>query len=112
MSVTKKALPQTITSERGVALIAQIVGAMGHLWHPTAGTDSGIDGQIELRDPATSTVRNVRLGVQSKATTKRWPGETGTTFSYRATPNDIDYWQSSNQPVLLICSRPDDREAY
>jgi hypothetical protein len=108
----KKAPPQTVTSERGIALIAQIVGDMEHLWHPTAGTDSGIDGQIELRDPATHAVRNVRIGVQSKATTKRWPGETDHGFHFRATPDDIDYWLSSSQPVLLICSRPASGETY
>jgi hypothetical protein len=110
--MTKKALSQAVIAERGVALIAQIVGEMGHLWHPTSGTDSGIDGQIELRDPATNTVRNVRLGVQSKATTKRWLGETESGFYFLATPDDIEYWLSSNQPVLLICSRPDSNEAY
>src|SRR3954462_10152031 len=85
---------------------------MQHLWQPTAGTDSGIDGQIELRDPATGTVRNVRLGVQSKATTKPWSGETEESFYFRATPDDVEYWLSSSQPVLVICSRPDTGEAY
>jgi hypothetical protein len=110
--VPKKALVQALLAERGVALIARIVGEMGHLWHPTSGTDSGIDGQIELRDPATNTVRNVRVGVQSKATSKSWPGETAASFYFRATPDDVDYWLSSNQPVLLICTRPDSDEAY
>ena len=108
----KKALSQAVLAERGVALIARIVGEMGHLWHPTSGTDSGIDGQIELRDPATNAVRNVRVGVQSKATSKNWPGETAASFYFRATPDDVDYWLSSNQPVLLICTRPDSDEAY
>ena len=108
----KKALPQTITAERGLALISQIVGEMGHLWHPNAGTDSGIDGHIELRDPATYLVRNVRIGVQSKATSKAWAGETAEAFYFRASPHDIEYWLSSSQPVLLICSRPDTHEAY
>ncbi len=112
MEVSKKALDQAVLAERGVALIAQIVGQMGHLWHPTSGTDSGIDGQIELRDPATHVVRNVRLGVQSKATSKPWPGETDTSFYFRASPDDLGYWLSSNQPVLLICSRPESGEAY
>ncbi len=108
----KKAPSQTVTSEQGIAVIAQIVGAMEHLWHPTAGTDSGVDGQIELRDPATHTVRNVRLAVQSKATTRRWSGETEHSFYFRATPDDVEYWLSSSQPVLLICSRPQTGEAY
>jgi hypothetical protein len=101
---------QTVTGESGVHLIARIVDEMGHIWHPAVGPDSGIDGQIELRDPATGELGNVRLGVQSKATTAKWDRESERGFSYRPEPHDIAYWLSSNQPVLLICSR--DGEAY
>jgi Domain of unknown function (DUF4365) len=103
--VAKKATNQAVIGETGVHLIARIVDEMGHLWEPTSGVDSGIDGQIELRDPATTEVRNVRIGVQSKASTVGWDRETDAGFSYRPTPKDIAYWLSSNQPVLLICSR-------
>jgi hypothetical protein len=63
-----KASNQTTIGEKGIALIALRVGEMGHLWHPTSGVDSGIDGEIELRDTETGQVRNFRIGVQSKAT--------------------------------------------
>jgi Domain of unknown function (DUF4365) len=101
----KKVPIQTVTGESGVHLIERIVDEMGHIWHPAVGPDSGVDGQIELRDPATHEVRNVRLGVQSKATTGKWDRETDASFSYRPEPKDIAYWLSSNQPILLICSR-------
>jgi hypothetical protein len=110
LEMAKKAPIQAVTGESGVHLIARIVDEMGHIWHPAVGPDSGIDGQIELRDPATGELRNVRLGVQSKATTGKWDRETEHEFSYRPEPHDIAYWLSSNQPVLLICSR--DGEAY
>jgi hypothetical protein len=110
--VSKKASDETVTGESGVHLIAQVVDAMGHLWHPTVGPDSGIDGQIELRDPATREVTNFRIGVQSKATRHGWPCETETGFHYVAKPDDLAYWFSSNQPVLLICSRPQTGEVY
>lgn len=110
--MAKKASKQAVIGEQGVALIARVVLGMGHLWHATTGTDSGIDGEIELRDPATAVVRNVRIGVQSKATTGKWAGETHTEFVYKPKPADIDYWLSSNQPVLLVCSRPSTDEIY
>jgi Domain of unknown function (DUF4365) len=106
----KKAPIQTVTGESGIHLIERIVDEMAHIWHPAVGPDSGIDGQIELRDPATGEVRNVRLGVQSKATTSKWDRETDHGFTYRPEPKDIAYWLSSNQPVLLVCSR--DGAAY
>jgi Domain of unknown function (DUF4365) len=59
---------QTRIGEAGIALIHERVGEMGHNWQPTGGPDSGIDGEIELVDPATDVTRHFRLGVQSKAT--------------------------------------------
>jgi Domain of unknown function (DUF4365) len=100
--MAKKAPDQIVTGESGVHLIARIVDEMRHIWHPAIGPDSGIDGQIELRDPSTGDVRNVRLGVQSKATTGQWDRETDKAFTYRPAPNDIAYWLSSNQPVLHL----------
>jgi hypothetical protein len=108
--MAKKAPIQTVAGESGVHLIARIVDQMEHIWHPAVGPDSGVDGQIKLRDPATGEVRNVRLGVQSEATTGKWDRETDAGFSFRPEPKDIAYWLSSNQPILLICSR--NGEAY
>lgn len=99
-----------MTGDAGIHLIARVVDEMKHLWHPTVAPDSGIDGQIELRDPLTEEVKNVRIGVQSKATTGTWDRETESGFTYRPKPRDVSYWLSSNQPVLLVCSRG--KEAY
>jgi hypothetical protein len=85
---------------------------MGHNWQPTGGPDSGIDGEIELVDPATDLTRNFRIGVQSKATEGRWRSETDEGFFYRPKPEDLEFWLGSNQPVLLVCSRPKTGEAY
>jgi len=74
--------------------------------------DSGIDGEIELRDPGSGEVRNFRIGVQSKATEGVWRSETDDSFLWRANPAHVEYWMSSNQPVLLVCCRPRTNEAY
>jgi hypothetical protein len=111
--VGQKATDETVTGERGIAMIADAIGRMGHIWRPGAGaTDFGIDGDIELRDPGTGEVRNVRIGVQSRATTKKWAGETDDAFHYTPSKRHVEYWLSSNQPVLLICSRPPTGEIY
>jgi hypothetical protein len=113
ISVAKKATEQTITGEQGIAMIASAVTAMHHIWREAPGpTDFGIDGDIELRDPASGEVRNVRIGVQSRATTRKWAGETGSGFYYTPSKADLDYWLSSNQPVILVCSRPATNEIY
>ena len=108
----KKSSTQTRIGEAGVALIFRRVSAMGHHWHPTSGPDTGIDGEIELVDPGTGEVRNFRVAVQSKATEGIWRSETDHGFLYKPTPDDLAYWLSSNQPVILVCSRPKTDEAY
>jgi hypothetical protein len=81
--LTTKAQDQAVIGEGGVHRIAQIVDAMDHLWHPTVGVDSGIDGEIELRDAHTGEVR-------------KWDRETDKRFSYRPDPKQVAYWLSSN----------------
>lgn len=109
----QKATDQTLLGEHGIAMIAGVCSEMKHIWRPEGGaTDFGIDGHIELRDPATKEVRNYRIGVQSRATTGRWPGETDTGFYYLASKKHIDFWMSGTQPVLLVCSRPHTNEIY
>ena len=109
----RKATRQTVTGVQGIAMIETVVGEMEHFWREGQGaTDFGIDGDIELRDPGTGYVRNFRIGVQSRATTRRWAGETDLEFFYTPTQDEIDYWLGANQPVLLICSRPRSKEIY
>lgn len=52
--------------DSGIALIHQMVNRMGFVWLQR-NLDAGIDGEIELRDPATGEVANRLILVQSKA---------------------------------------------
>ena len=106
-----KVTKQAATGEEGVALIALRVGEMGHLGIQRVDIYWGIDGEIELRDPGSGQVRNFRIGVQSKATEGAWRTENDKTFLWRADPEHIEYWIGSNQPVILVCSRPKTGEA-
>jgi hypothetical protein len=84
---------------------------MGFVWHNRT-TDAGIDGSIEVRNPATGAVANRHLFVQSKASNSRFPGETADSFHYICDQRDIDYWLAAEVPVLLICSHPDAEQAW
>jgi len=102
-----------ITGQRGVNFVEQIVLEMGFVWHPTnASLESGIDGIIEIRDPATGETTNNIIQVQVKATEHKWISDTPETFIYRCRQRDIDYWMKSNTPVILVAVTPDKREAY
>jgi hypothetical protein len=97
--------------DSGIALIHQHVNDMGFVWHERK-TDAGIDGMIELRDAATDVVTNQHLLAQSKASERKFPGETDSSFHYLCKPDDIDYWMKASQPVLLICSHPSAGQAW
>ncbi|MFJ6944170.1 DUF4365 domain-containing protein [Streptomyces wuyuanensis] len=99
--------------DSGVALIHQMINSMGFVWHERAGTlDAGIDGEIELRDPSTGEVANRLILVQSKASDRPFPGESERGFHYLCKQEDVDYWMSADNPVLLVCSHPQSGEAW
>lgn len=100
-----------LLAERGVALITEIVLAMGYVFRPTSVLDSGIDGEIELRDVQTGRMTNQIIKVQSKATAQ-FQNETDTGFSFWPNTDDVKYWLGGNVPVILVVSCPDKSEAY
>jgi Domain of unknown function (DUF4365) len=109
----KRITGSSIIGEQGIALIHQRVLEMGYLWYPTtASIEAGIDGLIELRDPATGAVRNAIVQVQSKATQDVFDGETDSGFFFVCNERDLDYWLNGNAPVILVRSRPKTQEAY
>jgi Domain of unknown function (DUF4365) len=84
---------------------------MGHVWHERH-IDAGIDGMIELRDPANGEVSNRHLLVQSKARDALFAGETDERFHFICDERDMDYWMKASEPVLLICSHPKEERAW
>ena len=108
----KKIHTNSIIGEQGINLIQRIVLGMGFMWYPSGGTEAGIDGTIELRDPATGEAFNTIIGVQSKATSGTFTAETTTRFEYLCHARDLDYWLRGNVPVILVVSRPRTNEAY
>lgn len=108
----KKIHQHSIVGQQGVNLIERIVLDMGFIWYPSGTLEAGIDGIIEIRDPATGTVFNSIIQVQSKATQGTFKNETPDNFEYVCDARDLDYWLQGNAPVILIVSRPSTEEAY
>ncbi len=111
MASGKKVSGSVQIGATGTALIGLRVSAMGHVWHERH-IDAGIDGMIELRDPASGEVSNRHLLVQSKAQDALFSGETDERFHYICNDRDLDYWMKATEPVLLICSHPKDEQAW
>jgi hypothetical protein len=106
----KKISENNIVGELGINLIQKACLDMGFLWHPT-GLEAGIDGYIEIR-LASGEVTNSIIQVQSKATDRPFEAETASTFEFRCSAKDLDYWLAGNAPVILVRSRPRTNEAY
>ena len=107
----KKILHTDIIGQQGINLIESACLKMGFLWYPT-GLEAGIDGYIEIRNTSTGEVTNCIIQVRSRATEQPFEGDNGSTFEYRCSEKDLDYWLSGNAPVILIRSRPKTNEAY
>lgn len=111
MADRKKFTRSQQIGESGHALIHRRVAAMGHVWHQRA-VDVGIDGEIELFDPATGEATSASVLVQSKAHGTAIPGESADRISYPLKPKDLGYWLKANLPVILVISRPSTDEAW
>ena len=84
---------------------ARIVTALGQTWHDRR-VDHGIDGEIELINPATRQPLNRLVLVQSKASNSPFPGETDAGFHFLISNDDIAYWTNGTNPVIVVCSHP------
>jgi hypothetical protein len=108
--MSKKYTQQTLTGQAGINLIEKRVLQMGWVWNAT-NIEAGIDGYIEIRDPATGRATNIILQVQSKALSQ-FTGESVDSLDYTCSPRDLEYWMSGNAPVILVVSNPTTEEAY
>lgn len=107
----KKLTDQQLLGEQGIALISLAVSDIGFVWRPTSQHDTGIDGEIELRDTVTGAVSGLTLKVQSKAVSE-FANETAVGFDYWPEARDVAYWLGHNVPVILVVSRPSTKEVY
>ncbi len=109
-----KRIPQSaLVGQGGVNLLEKVMADIGYVWRPLQLMDSGIDGYIEIRDPATGDMSLRQLAVQSKAYDKRpFDAETESVFTYMPSETDLNYWLGGNLPVILVLSRPNTGELY
>jgi hypothetical protein len=108
----KKLSDAAAFGQAGVGFIQTMVGLMEHQFAPYGQPEVGIDGAIELRDPATRAMTGRVVFVQSKAHRGPFDDETEAVFAFRVERRDLDYWMQVSGPVVLIVSRPADHEGY
>jgi len=110
-STAKTLTHRVVRGQQGINFIERVVLDMHCSWTPTGATEIGIDGYIELFDPASQQPLGKTLAVQSKVIAAL-TNDRENSFDYLCAERDLQYWLRGNMPVLLIVSRPDKEEAY
>ncbi len=103
--MSKQYSPSQQIGDEGHTFAARVVTALGQTWHDRR-VDHGIDGEIELIDPATRHPLNRLVLVQSKASNSPFPSETETGFHFLISNDDVAYWSNGTNPVIVVCSHP------
>lgn len=95
--------------ELGEQIVKTHVLGLGHVFEGKSRLETGIDGTIEFRDPATRRMTGKLVAVQVKTREKgTYTAETDTGFEYLLKPADIDYWRQSSLPVVIVLYRKSD----
>lgn len=111
--MAKKISEQQRIGQQGVYLLGARLLSVGLSFQPNGPLDAGIDGFLELRDPETSEVRAQWITAQLKTQKEgRFTEETDDSFSYLCRQEDLDYWLSSNVPVVLFVARLSDERIF
>jgi hypothetical protein len=113
MALSKVVTQNQMNGQRGEHLVAERSMAMGMNFDGRNRLEAGVDGFIELRDPATRQMLARWIGVQVKTTADgSYTSEDETGFSYLLKPEDLEYWRASNIPVIIVLVRLSDNSMY
>lgn len=111
--MSKKVTDNQLHGELGETLVKARVAQLGHVFEGRGRLETGIDGTIEFRDPATGRMTGQTIAVQVKTRADRkYDGETAARFRYLMQPEDVSYWRQSSLPVVLILLRLSDSTFY
>jgi hypothetical protein len=102
-----------LNGELGETLVKAKVHELGHVFEGRGRLETGIDGTIEFRDPATGRMLGKTVAVQVKTThSGAYPRETEASFEYLLRSADLDYWSNTNLPVIIILLRLSDQSFF
>lgn len=108
----KQLPPEHSRSALAMVGIESFVRQMEHEFHPFGPPETGIDGSIELSDPATRSMTGKVIFVQSRSHKGEFKDETDDGFSFPLDRRDLDGWMAMTVPVILIVSRPKSDEYF
>ena len=102
-----------LNGELGETLVKAAVLRLGHVFEGRGRLETGIDGTIEFRDPATRRMTGKTVAVQVKTTVGgSYVRESEAAFEYLLRNADLEYWRGSNLPVVILLLRQADDSLF
>jgi hypothetical protein len=94
-----------VTARSGIVKLDRVITDMGYIWRPTANSDVGIDGEIELVEDRAATAKIIKAQVKSGPS--YFKKEDQRSFEFHASTEDVKYWLAANNPVLIVIHHPE-----
>jgi len=109
--MSKLITPNQILGEIGESAVRTRFLTMGFQFDGRSRLEAGIDGIAEVMVEGIPLAK--MIAVQVKATeTAKYTGENDQSFSYLLKTKDLEYWRTSNLPVILVLYRQSDESFY
>lgn len=109
--MVKKITDNQLIGELGEAAVRARFLSMGFQFDPRGRLEAGIDGIAEIMIDGEPTAK--MIAVQIKSTREEtYTGESEHGFTYLLKSKDLDYWKSSNLPVIVVLYRQSDDSSY
>jgi uncharacterized protein DUF4365 len=99
-----------VTARSGIVKLDRVVTDMGYIWRPTANSDVGMDGEIELVEDRGATAKIIKAQVKSGESYFRKDDQRS--FELHASADDVKYWLAANNPVLVVVYHPERDSLY
>lgn len=109
----KKVTDNQLNGELGETVVKAAIMNLGHVFEGRGRLETGVDGTIEFRDPATRQMTGKMVAVQVKTTDKtRYTAESDASFEYLLRTADVEYWQQTSLPVIIVLYRQVDQTLF
>lgn len=109
--MAKTITPNQQIGELGEAAVRKRFLSMGFQFDQRSRLEAGIDGIAEVMIDGEPTARMIAVQVKSTKT-GRYTAETTEGFTYLLEAKDLQYWKTSNLPVILVVYRESDDSLY
>lgn len=109
--MVKKITDNQLIGELGEAAVRTRFLSMGFQFDPRSRLEAGIDGIAEIMIDGEPTAKMIAVQVKSTRG-ETYTGENEHGFTYLLRSKDLDYWKSSNLPVIVVLYRQSDDTFY